>query len=125
MASHRAQLLLTLLPTALAFGVQDVEPEIELLKVRSATSCLTVRKTYCSPQNLDTDMPIDCSDGDARFFVANVEHSQNMSREEVLHALVTEWDGFDSRQLVPDTQWAQELAQHLEDLAEMRVAHVR
>ncbi|KAF8726080.1 hypothetical protein AX14_008092 [Amanita brunnescens Koide BX004] len=107
MASHRAQLLLTLLPTALAFGMQDVEPEIELLK------------------NLDTDVPIDCSDGDARFFVANVEHSQNKSREEVLHALVTEWDEFDSRQLIPDTQWAQELTQHLEELVEMRIDHVR
>jgi hypothetical protein len=70
-------------------------------------------------------MPIDCSDSDARFFVANVEHSQNMSREDVLHVLVIEWDEFDSRQLIPDTQWAQELAQHLEDLAEMRIDHVR
>ena len=77
------------------------------------------------PQNLDTDMPINCSDGDARFFVANVEHSQNMSREEILHALVTEWDEFDSRQLVSDTQWIQDLAQHLEDLAEIRIDHVR
>jgi hypothetical protein len=41
MASHRAQLLLTLLPTALAFGMQDVEPEIEPLKVRSETFCIT------------------------------------------------------------------------------------
>ena len=48
-----------------------------------------------------------------------------MSREEVLHALVTEWDEFDSCQLVPDTQWAQELAQYPEDLAEMRIDHVR
>jgi len=125
MASHRAQLLLTLLPTALAFGMQDVEPEIELLKVRSTTSCLTVGKTFCSSQNLDTDMPIDCADGDARFFVADVEHSQNMSHEEVLHTLVTEWDEFESRQLVPDTQWTQELAQHLENLVEMRIDHVR
>ena len=125
MASHRAQLLLTLLPTALAFGMQDVEPEIELLKVRSTTSCLMVRKTCCFPQNLDTDVPIDCSDGDARFFVANVEHSQNKSREEALHALVTEWDEFDSRQLIPDAQWAQELTQHLEELVEMRIDHVR
>jgi len=70
-------------------------------------------------------MPIDCSDSDARFFVANVEHSQNMSREEVLHVLVTEWDEFDSRQLIPDAQWVQELAQHLEDLAEMRIDRVR
>jgi len=70
-------------------------------------------------------MPIGCSDSDARFFVANVEHSKNMTREEVLHALVIEWDEFDSRRLVPDTEWAQELAQHLEDLAEMRSDHVR
>ena len=77
------------------------------------------------PQNLDTDMPIDCADGDARFFIANVEYSQNMTRKEVLHAPVTEWDEFDSRQLVPDPQWAQELAQHLEDLAEIRIVHVR
>ncbi|KAF8124364.1 hypothetical protein EV363DRAFT_1227517 [Boletus edulis] len=106
MASHRAQLLLTLLPIALAFGLQDVEPEIEPLK------------------NLDTDMPIDFPDSDARFFVANVEHSQTMSREEVLNALAKQWDEFDSRQLVPDTRWAQELAQYLEDLAEMRIDHV-
>ena len=38
MAAHRAQLLLTLLPTALAFGMQDVEPDIELLKVGSKSS---------------------------------------------------------------------------------------
>ncbi|KAI9573409.1 hypothetical protein HD554DRAFT_2055827 [Boletus coccyginus] len=107
MASHRAQLLLTLLPTALAFGMQDMEPEIEPLK------------------NLDTDMPIDSPDTDARFFVVNVEHSQKMSIEEVLGALVTEWVEYDSRQLVPDTQWAEELAQYLEDLAEMRIDHVR
>jgi len=46
MASHRAQLLLTLLPTALAFGLQDVEPEIEPLKVPFTTSCLTVGETF-------------------------------------------------------------------------------
>ena len=33
MASHRAQLLLLLLPTALACGQQNVEPDIEPLKV--------------------------------------------------------------------------------------------
>jgi len=70
-------------------------------------------------------MPIECSDSDARFFVANDEHTQNISHEEVLHGLVTDWDKFDSRQLVSDTQWTQELAQHLEDLAEMRIDHVR
>jgi hypothetical protein len=33
MAAHRAQLLLTLLPNALAFGLSEVQPEPEPLKV--------------------------------------------------------------------------------------------
>jgi hypothetical protein len=33
MASHRAQLLLSLLPNALAFGLQEVNPDPEPLKV--------------------------------------------------------------------------------------------
>ena len=80
---------------------------------------------FFSPQNLDTDVPIDSPDSDARFFVANVEESQYVKREDVLDALVKEWIEFDSRQLVPDTQWAEDLAQYLEDLAEMRVNHVQ
>ena len=78
-----------------------------------------------STQNLDTDIPIDCPDTDAVFFVADVEHPQTMTREEILDALLAEWDGFDSRQYVPDTQWAEELSRYLEDLAEMRINHVR
>ncbi|KIJ09478.1 hypothetical protein PAXINDRAFT_87374 [Paxillus involutus ATCC 200175] len=107
MASHRAQLLLTLLPTALAFGLQAVEPEVEPLK------------------NLDTDMPVDLPDTEARFFVANVEQLQNENGEEVLDALLTGWVDFDSRQFVPDAEWAEELSQYLEDLVDMRINHVR
>jgi len=33
MASHRAELLLMLLPNALAFGLQNIHPEQEPLKV--------------------------------------------------------------------------------------------
>ena len=76
-------------------------------------------------QNIDTDMPIDSPDRHARFFVTNVEHSQPMIREEVLDALLSEWDEFDSRLHVPDTQWAHELALYLEDLAEMCINHIR
>ena len=70
-------------------------------------------------------MPIDSPDTDARFFVANVEQFQYMKCEDVLDVLVKEWVEFDSRQLVPDTQWIEDLAQYLEDLAEMRVDHVQ
>ena len=34
MASHRAQLLLQLLPMALAYGASEIEPQVEPLKVR-------------------------------------------------------------------------------------------
>ena len=34
MAAHRAQLLLTVLPNAMATGFTEVEPELEPLKVR-------------------------------------------------------------------------------------------
>lgn len=34
MAAHRAQLLSTLLPNALAFGYQELDPEREPLKVK-------------------------------------------------------------------------------------------
>ncbi|KAF9228234.1 hypothetical protein BS17DRAFT_850512 [Gyrodon lividus] len=107
MASHRAQLLLALLPTTLAFGLQAVEPEIEPLK------------------NLDTDIPVDSPDTDARFFVTSVEQLENESGEELLDALLTGWVNFDSRQCVPDAQWAEELSKYLEDLADMRINHVR
>jgi len=37
MASHRAQLLSTLLPNSLAFGFQEIDPEREPLKVAHKT----------------------------------------------------------------------------------------
>jgi hypothetical protein len=54
-------------------------------------------------QNLDADVPIECIDTDARFSVADVEHSQTINHEEALGNMIKEWDAVDSRQLVPDT----------------------
>lgn len=54
-------------------------------------------------QNLDADVPIECIDTDARFSVADVEHSQTINHEEALVNMIKEWDAVDSRQLVPDT----------------------
>ncbi|KAF9239496.1 hypothetical protein BU15DRAFT_88040 [Melanogaster broomeanus] len=105
MASHRAQLLLTFLPTALAFGMQDVGPDAEPLK------------------NLDTDIPVDMPDTDARFFVTNPDDLQDESRDAILGTLLTGWFNFDSRQSVPDAEWAEELSQYLEDLVDMRINH--
>ncbi|KIJ61761.1 hypothetical protein HYDPIDRAFT_115585 [Hydnomerulius pinastri MD-312] len=107
MASHRAQLLLTMLPIALAFGLQDVEPDVEPLK------------------NLDTDNPVDLPDTGACFFVAAAGHLQRGNREEVLKTLLAGWDDFDSRQLIPEAQWVQELSEFLDDLVDMRINHVR
>ncbi|KAF9231528.1 hypothetical protein BU15DRAFT_34482, partial [Melanogaster broomeanus] len=106
MASHRAQLLLTMLPTALALGSQD-DLESEPLK------------------NLDTDVALDLPDSNARFFVAAAGHLQEGSREEVLKALLAGWDDFGSRQLIPEAQWVEELSEFLEELVDMRIRHVR
>jgi hypothetical protein len=38
MASHRAQLLSVMLPNALAFGLQEVDPCPEPLKVRNTST---------------------------------------------------------------------------------------
>jgi hypothetical protein len=70
-------------------------------------------------------MSVNLPDTEARFFVANVEQLKNEDGEELLDALLAGWVDFDSRQFVPDAEWAEELSQYLEDLVDMRINHVR
>ncbi|KAH7882034.1 hypothetical protein F5I97DRAFT_1988573, partial [Phlebopus sp. FC_14] len=107
MAAHRAQLLLMLLPTALAYGLQNIDPEIEPLK------------------NLDTDVPLDLPDTDAQFFIPAVESMNTGSRDQMLRALQMNWHEYPSRQLVPEAEWANSLSVFLEGLVDMRINHVR
>ncbi|KIJ61776.1 hypothetical protein HYDPIDRAFT_115606 [Hydnomerulius pinastri MD-312] len=109
MASHRAQLLLNLLPNALTYGLQEVDPDIEPLK------------------NLDTDSPVEMPDTDAHFFIPSTDPitSQAESRERALNILREGWDRYRGRHLTLDEEWTEGLGQFLENLVSSRIEHVR
>ncbi|KIM57715.1 hypothetical protein SCLCIDRAFT_1219233 [Scleroderma citrinum Foug A] len=104
MASHRTQLLATLLPNALALGAQEADPEWEPLK------------------NIDTDMPVGLPDTRSQFLVVN---AQPGDRERALAALCESWDRFSSRQHAPDSEWMDGLSQYLEHIVSLRIDHVQ
>ncbi|KAG2365210.1 hypothetical protein BDR07DRAFT_1399490 [Suillus spraguei] len=105
MASHRAQLLLAMLPNALAFGLQEVSPDPEPLK------------------NLDDDVPIDMSDTPSEFSL--VGGLQSSSRETALQVLSHTWGDYDSRHHMAEDLWIENLIAHIDSLVNLRVAHVR
>ncbi|KAG0701346.1 hypothetical protein DFH29DRAFT_990130 [Suillus ampliporus] len=107
MASHRAQLLLALLPNALAFGLQEVNPDLEPLK------------------NLDDDVSIDMPDTSSEFSLATGGSQQSSSREAALQILSHAWGDYDSRHYVPEDDWIENLTTHIDSLVNLRVAHVR
>ncbi|OJA15113.1 hypothetical protein AZE42_09078 [Rhizopogon vesiculosus] len=106
MASHRAQLLLCLLPNALAFGLQEVNPDPEPLK------------------NLDDDVPIDMLDTPSEFSLATGGMQQSSSREATLQILSRTWGNYDSRQHVSEDIWVENLTAHIDNLVNLRIAHV-
>ncbi|KAG2136636.1 hypothetical protein DEU56DRAFT_857679 [Suillus clintonianus] len=105
MASHRAQLLLVMLPNALTYGLQEVHPDSEPLK------------------NLDDGAPIDMPDTLSEFSLAGGQ--QSSSREAALQVLYHAWEGYDSRHHVADVVWIANLTAHIDSLVNLRVAHVR
>ncbi|KAF8548560.1 hypothetical protein OG21DRAFT_1422884 [Imleria badia] len=105
MASHRAQLLSTLLANALAFGCAEIDPEREPLK------------------NMDTDMPIDLPDTPHQLFIGG-GGDQSVSREHMLTVLRQAWEGNASRQYITEDEWFAGLTQHLEMIVDLRTAHV-
>ncbi|KAI6143615.1 hypothetical protein BKA82DRAFT_2416446 [Pisolithus tinctorius] len=107
MASHRAQLLLSLLPNALIYGLQEVAPEPEPLKI------------------IDADTPIQFPDTQSRLFLAVRGFSQSETREQVLTVLRNSWDRNEMRQHLSDPEWADGLSQYLEQIVNLRIDHVR
>ncbi|KAL4067444.1 hypothetical protein V8B97DRAFT_1873723 [Scleroderma yunnanense] len=107
MASHRAHLLSTLLPNALALGFEEIHPELEPLK------------------NLDTDVPIGLPDTQAQFFLAVGASPQSEARERALSILQSSWKQFETRQRIPDADWTERLSHYLDAIVNLRVDHVR
>ncbi|KAG2051772.1 hypothetical protein BDR06DRAFT_958570 [Suillus hirtellus] len=104
MASHRAQLLSVMLPNALAFGLQEVDSCPEPLK------------------NLDDGVPIDMPDTASEF---SLVEGQQSSHEAALHVLSRAWQDYDSRQHMADVVWVGNLTAHIDNLIDLRIAHVR
>ncbi|KAI6143614.1 hypothetical protein BKA82DRAFT_127237 [Pisolithus tinctorius] len=107
MASHRAQLLSSLLANALAFGFQEVHPEREPLK------------------NLDTDMPVELPDTESYLFLAVGMAPQSEVREQALTTLQSSWERYHGRQHTPDSEWVEALSQYLEGIVNLRIDHVQ
>ncbi|KAF7356372.1 VWFA domain-containing protein [Mycena venus] len=105
LVAHRAQKLLGGLSNALAYGFFEVEPDTEPLK------------------NFDTDKLIEKPKTSAQFFLSTTD-SPAAQRETMLFVLQDSWDHFTSRPYITETQWIQDLAAHLEGLAESRIQHV-
>ncbi|KZP02990.1 hypothetical protein FIBSPDRAFT_769606, partial [Athelia psychrophila] len=106
MATHRAQLLLSLLPNALIFGLSEVHPEPVPLK------------------NFDTDVTITQPDSAALFSLAS-SADRGAEREETLASLRNFWEMENPRQSMQDDPWFSALSKYLESIAEMRVRHVQ
>ncbi|KAF8548835.1 hypothetical protein OG21DRAFT_670471 [Imleria badia] len=106
MASHRAQLISTLLANALAFGYAEVDPEREPLK------------------NLDTDVLVDLPDTPHQLFIGG-GGDQSVSRDDMLTVLRTAWEGHTSRQYITEDEWIAGFTRHLEKIVHLRIAHVR
>ncbi|KAH9056526.1 hypothetical protein EDB87DRAFT_1636600 [Lactarius vividus] len=109
MAEHRARSLSALLPIALSTGYSEIEPDLEPLK------------------NFDTDLPVESDDTEARFVVSNREQIPPAEIEKHLAALLESWTRSPStpRQSIPDAEWIARLASYLQELADLRINHVR
>ena len=124
MASHRAQLISTLLANALAFGHAEIHPEREPLKVNLGSRHPHVLTLHSFVQNLDTNVLIDLPDTPYELFIG-VGGDHSVSREHLLTVLRTAWEGHATRQHVTEDEWITGLTQHLEKIVNLRIDHVR
>ncbi|EED81269.1 predicted protein [Postia placenta Mad-698-R] len=108
MTAHRAQLLLTLLPNALAFGATEVTPEFEPLK------------------DLDTNILITEPDTTSRFFVTELIDREGMiQRDDALATVIRSWHNFAKRPEIPEQEWIEDLTSFLDRTVEKRIGAVQ
>lgn len=78
---------------------------------------------YSLQQNLDTDTPIELPDTPYQLFIGS-GGDQSVSRERMLTVLRMTWEGHASRQSISEGEWIAGLTRHLEDIVDLRIAHV-
>ncbi|KAK7684549.1 hypothetical protein QCA50_012496 [Cerrena zonata] len=105
-ALHRAQQLVLSLPTAFAYGVVELEPEIEPLR------------------DLDSGNVIETFDTSAKFYVTGTRVNSE-DQEHVLIYLLSSSGHFDQRYDQDEHHWVTGLQKYLDDLVEARIAHVQ
>ena len=69
-------------------------------------------------------MPIDLPDTPHQLFIG-AGGDQFVSRERMLTVLRTAWEGHGSRQYTTEDEWIAGLTHHLENIVNLRIAHVR
>ncbi|OBZ77080.1 hypothetical protein A0H81_03826 [Grifola frondosa] len=108
LASHRAQLLLSLLPAAIAFGATEIAPDFEPLK------------------DFDTDILIDKPDTPFHLYLEdNGPPAQPASPEMALDQLRSSWDLYRTCSQDSDKTWVEQLQMFLNHVVDLRVDHVR
>ena len=71
-------------------------------------------------------MPVDLPDTLHQLFIGGGGGGdQSASRERALTILRTAWDGYASRQYTAEDEWVAGLTQHLDNIVNLRIAHVR
>ncbi|OSX60153.1 hypothetical protein POSPLADRAFT_1121180, partial [Postia placenta MAD-698-R-SB12] len=107
MAAHRAQLLLALLPRALALGATEIVPEREPLK------------------DFDTNIVVAKPDTSARFFLSELSHEEGApGRDNALATVVRSWDQFSERTTVQEEPWIGELTKFVDHVVQLRIEAV-
>ncbi|KAI0723140.1 hypothetical protein C8Q76DRAFT_671490 [Earliella scabrosa] len=110
LATHRAQLLLSLLTNALVFGAMEVLPDFEPLT------------------DLDSAAVLDMPDTASRFFIAEAEggpQGQPPTREDAIRELCSAWSSYEDRPAQVEAEWIEQLQAHLNEMVDMRIEHVR
>jgi hypothetical protein len=121
MAAHRAQQLLSMLPSALSTGFSDID---EPLKVRILFRFTRGFWILTGRQNFDSSASISMPDTPAQFYLSGLEGNfpELYSR---LSVLQNGWTDFKRRADSPDNEWVADLSDYLDNIAGMRVEHVR
>jgi hypothetical protein len=106
------------------FGAAEIDPEREPLKVEMPHVLLILftNSQYPTYQNFDTDVVISSTDTQAIFPL--IEEAR-FDTGKMLSVLCKSWSQYEQRQQLDEAEWLAGLGEHLEDIVNLRIDHVR